>query len=171
GWEPKIDGWRMQIIRYPDGQVELWGRRLERKPNWTEKLPMIVKAAQKVLPPGTLLDAELSTSRGRRFIPSLFATKRRIVPIVFIFDVIYLDSRFVGRRSLRERKALLKKIRWPAPFQPVEARPVRSLEAHLRQALRHGHEGILLKAFSSPYLLARDGPMATQHWRKVKASR
>jgi hypothetical protein len=24
-YEPKIDGWRMQILRWLDGRVELWG--------------------------------------------------------------------------------------------------------------------------------------------------
>jgi len=32
GWvyEPKIDGWRLQIIKFPNSEVELWGRRLEK---------------------------------------------------------------------------------------------------------------------------------------------
>jgi ATP-dependent DNA ligase len=29
--EPKIDGWRLQIIKYEDGKIEYWGRRLEKK--------------------------------------------------------------------------------------------------------------------------------------------
>lgn len=29
--EPKIDGWRLQIIKYSNGKIEYWGRRLEKK--------------------------------------------------------------------------------------------------------------------------------------------
>lgn len=63
--EPKIDGWRLQIIRYSNGKVELWGRRLEKNPNWTEKLKSLVEKAEKILPPGTLLDTELYSTGGR----------------------------------------------------------------------------------------------------------
>ena len=80
-WEPKIDGWRMQLIRFGDGRVEVWGRRLEREPNWTKKLPSLVEAGERDLPPGTLLDCELSTKKGRRFIPSLFAKHKKLKPL------------------------------------------------------------------------------------------
>jgi len=49
--EPKIDGWRLQIIRYPDGKLELWGRRLEKNPNWTDKLQNIARLAEKITIP------------------------------------------------------------------------------------------------------------------------
>lgn len=167
-WEPKIDGWRMQILRYPDGHVEIWGRRLERKPDWTAKLKRVVQAAEKMLPPGTLLDAELSTHTGRRFIPSLFAAKSRLKPIVLVFDIIFYRGRFVATRRLSERKRILTRMGLKAPFQLVAYKPVRNLKAHLEEARRNGHEGIVLKKWASPYPLAKDGPMATEFWRKIK---
>lgn len=167
-WEPKIDGWRMQVLRYPDGRVEVWGRRLERQPQWTAKLPKVVRAAEAMLPPGTLLDAELSTRRGRRFIPSLFAAKSRKQPVVLVFDVLYYRGRFVASRPLGERKRLLESMGLGPPFYLVEHHPVVDIRTHLAEAHRQGHEGIVIKKLNSPYPLANDGPMATEFWRKIK---
>ncbi|MBI2845285.1 MAG: hypothetical protein HYX86_01930 [Chloroflexi bacterium] len=167
-WEPKIDGWRMQVLRYPDGHAEVWGRRLERRPEWTRKLPKVVRAAEAMLPPGTLLDAELSTRRGRRFIPSVFAAKSRVKPLILVFDVLYHRSRFVATKPLSERKRLLAKMGLEPPFYLVEYSPVSDIASHLATARRQGQEGIVLKKWDSPYPLAQDGPMATEFWRKIK---
>ena len=85
--EPKIDGWRLQIVRYPHGRLEFWGRRLEKNPNWTDKLQFLVKPAKRILPYGTLLDAELYSTGGRRFIPSLFAKAPRVLPLIYILYI------------------------------------------------------------------------------------
>lgn len=167
-YEPKIDGWRIQIIRFSDGRVELWGRRLEREPNWTFKLSFLVEAAQTMIPTATLLDGELSTAKGRRFMPSLFAAKRKVEPRVYIFDIIFHQGQFVGYLSLKERRRLLESLPLRAPFQLVEAKPVRDLESHLKEALQKEEEGIVIKDLASPYLVAQDGPIATEHWRKIK---
>lgn len=167
-WEPKIDGWRMQVLRYPDGHVEVWGRRLERRPEWSAKLPKVVRAVEAMLPPGTLLDAELSTRRGRRFIPSVFAAKSRVKPLVLVFDILYYRGRFVAQRPLSERKRLLEKMGLAPPFYLVEYHPVSDIPSHLATAHRQGQEGIVLKKWDSPYPLAADGPLATEFWRKIK---
>jgi ATP-dependent DNA ligase len=41
--EPKIDSWRLQIIKHLNGKIEYWGRRLEKNPNWTENLKFLNK--------------------------------------------------------------------------------------------------------------------------------
>lgn len=56
--EPKIDGGRMQTIKYINEKVECWGRRLDRHPEWSGKLKFIEKATRN-LPNGILLDCEL----------------------------------------------------------------------------------------------------------------
>jgi hypothetical protein len=50
-YEPKIDGWRMQILRYPKGQVEFWGRRLgdNFKNAWKEAVKICKKCDKGVL--------------------------------------------------------------------------------------------------------------------------
>jgi len=109
--EPKIDGWRMQVVKTPDGTVSIWGRRLEKNPDWTDKLPDIRRIAEKILPNGTIIDTELYSTGGRRFIPSLFAEQPKVKPIVYVFDVIYWKGKFVGDTSLKERRRILEGIR------------------------------------------------------------
>jgi len=170
GWvyEPKLDGWRMQIIKYREGEVECWGRRLERKPNWTGKLGSIVAAAKRQLPLGTLLDTELSTKEGRRFIPSLFTPRGKVKPLVYVFDIIFYQNEFVGKLSLRERKGIIESIKLSPPFRLVKYKPVEDLKNHLLAMVKKGHEGLILKRLDSPYDLSRDGPLATENWRKIK---
>jgi len=170
GWiyEPKIDGWRMQLIRFGDGRVEVWGRRLEKEPNWTHKLPSLVEVGQKVLSPGTLLDCELYTRKGRRFIPSLFAKEKRLKPLVWVFDIIFYKGNFVGDLPLIQRKAILKGIGLQGPLHFLKFHQVVDLRGDLSKLLRNGHEGMVVKLLSSPYEAGRDSPLATQNWRKIK---
>lgn len=170
GWiyEPKIDGWRMQLIRFGDGRVEVWGRRLEKEPNWTHKLPSLVEVGQKVLSPGTLLDCEIYTRKGRRFIPSLFAKEKRLKPLVWVFDIIFYKGNFVGDLPLIQRKAILKGIGLQGPLHFLKFHQVVDLRGDLSKLLRNGHEGMVVKLLSSPYEVGRDSPLATQNWRKIK---
>lgn len=165
--EPKIDGWRMQIIRYNDGRIEFWGRRLEKRPNWTKRLSWLVKPSEKI-PLGTLLDCELSAKEGRRFIPSLFAKPIRAKPIVQLFDVIFYKNHFVGRFSLNQRKAIIARLNIKPPFYLVKYKPLKDLKTQLVESIKNGYEGIVIKRLNSPYQLAKDGPIATEHWRKIK---
>ena len=166
-YEPKIDGWRMQIIKYPNGKIECWGRRLEKKPNWTDKLKPVIKAAQD-LPPGTIIDAELYSSKGRRFIPSVIAGNRKAKPLVFLFDIIYYQKKFIGNLPLKQRKKILAKIKVKPPLHIVEYKPVLDIKKHLLEMAKPGHEGIVLKKLTSPYILSLSAPIATEYWRKIK---
>jgi len=166
-YEPKIDGWRLQVVKYQDGRIELWGRRLERSPNWTNKLSYLIPAFRK-LPNGSLVDAELYSTGGRRFIPSLFARKRKVDPIIYVFDVIFWEGEFVGNRTLRERKALLETINWDPPVQVLQYDRIHDIREHWEAVIKSGGEGLVLKYLESIYEVGRDGPIATQYWRKVK---
>ena len=167
-YEPKIDGWRMEIIKF-HGKVEFWGRRLEKKPNWTEKLAKIIpKDSMEKIPDETILDSELYSDKGRRFIPSLFASKRKANPIIYIFDIIYYKGEFVGILPLKERKRILELIEWREPFKLIKYEKVTKIEKHLREALSNNYEGIVIKELNSPYVIGEDSPMATANWRKIK---
>ncbi len=166
--ESKIDGWRMQIIHHDDGRLEFWGRRLEQKPNWTEKLTSLIPAAKKIMPGGTLLDAELCSDRGRRFMPSLFARKPKAKPIVYIFDVIYFKGKFVGDQPLTKRKKILDQLEYAESFQPVAYKKLTDLKQEYKRATRLGNEGIVIKKFDSRYQVGKEAPIATQDWRKIK---
>ncbi|UCC12743.1 MAG: hypothetical protein JSW02_04240, partial [candidate division WOR-3 bacterium] len=144
-YEPKIDGWRMQILRRSNGDVEIWGRRLERRPNWTARLPDIAERSQCVLPKGTLVDCELSSTRGRRFVPSLFAKRPKAAPFIYVFDVLYLDDKDVCRLSLAERKHSLDHLALQKPFIPLLGNVLSNMNTHLKDAKDLGHEGIVIK--------------------------
>jgi len=169
-YEPKYDGWRLQVIRYLDGRVELWGRRLEKKPNWTERLESLSERAGEFLPKGILLDAELCSDRGRDFVISLFAENPRAKPLVYVFDVVFYEGKFVGDLPLRERKEILGKLRFSEPFFAVKGERLNDLREALASTLQKGHEGIVIKETGSPYELGQDGPIATVHWRKIKGT-
>lgn len=166
-YEPKVDGWRLQIIKYPDGKIECWGRRLEKKPNWTNNLLVIIKAAQD-FPSGTIVDAELYSTRGRRFIPSVIAGNRKAKPLVYLFDIIYYRGKFVGNLPLKKRKKLLGRVIVKPPLYIVESKPVTNIKKHLLEMVNKKHEGIVLKKLSSPYILFPNAPIATEFWRKIK---
>ncbi len=165
--EPKIDGWRMQIIRYADGRYELWGRRLEKNPHWTEKLGWILKNLE--IPKGTLLDCELYSDRGRRFIPSLFARERKAKPIVFIFDIIFFNNKYIGNLPLKKRKEILQKFDFKLPFCFLPYEKLIDIHLQTQRMVDKGYEGIVIKELNSLYPLGKDAPLATDKWRKIKA--
>lgn len=166
--EPKIDGWRLQILRYKNGKYELWGRRLDKNPNWTDRLGWIISKKWIDIPKGTLIDAELYSSEGRRLIPSLFAKNKKAKPIIFVFDVIFLEGKYVGNNPLYRRKEMLENMKFLPPFYRITAEKLNDLDNHLEKAFRKGYEGIILKEMDSLYPLGKDGPLATHHWRKIK---
>lgn len=162
--EPKIDGWRMQIIKYLDGKVEFWGRRLEKRPNWSDKLSYLKKAMRNI-PQGTLLDCELFSDRGRKLIPSLFAKKPKVKPVIYVFDVIYYKNKFVGNLPLKARKRLLERLPLKPPLTLVK---YKMYNGKIESKDELGHEGIVLKNISSKYQIGKDAPIATLGWRKIK---
>jgi ATP-dependent DNA ligase len=166
-FEPKIDGWRLQIIKYPNGKIEFWGRRLEKQPNWTEKLAYLTKYLEK-LAKGTLLDSELYTNEGRNRIPSLFTKNFTCQPIIYVFDIIFYQNKFVGDLPLKERKELLKTLPLEKPFFLILGKELKDIKLAYEEAIKAGNEGIIIKKLSSPYQLSPDGPIATENWRKIK---
>ncbi|MEO0137984.1 MAG: hypothetical protein ABIL86_10715 [candidate division WOR-3 bacterium] len=166
-YEPKIDGWRMEVVIYDNKKIEFWGRRLEKKPNWTEDLDYLI-AYLKDLPSGTILDTELYSTGGRRFIPSLFAKRRKEEPIIYVFDIIYKDGKFLGDLPLRKRKEILQRLKFKKPFQLIEYQRLNDIKEDFQKAVAKGAEGIIIKNLNSPYWVGKDGPIATHHWRKIK---
>jgi ATP-dependent DNA ligase len=165
--EPKIDGWRLQIIKYKSGKIEYWGRRLEKKPNWTKYLKYLNKHLKKI-PKETLLDCELYSTKGRRGIPSVIRKTGKAKPKIFVFDVIFLNGKFLGKKPLKERKRILKKLKFEKPFYLLEFEKLKNLKESLKKSFKKGYEGVILKNLNSPYLISSQAPIATHHWRKLK---
>ncbi|MCM8784549.1 MAG: hypothetical protein NC818_07310 [Candidatus Omnitrophica bacterium] len=167
-YEPKLDGWRIEIIKCSDGKIKFFGRRLEKNPDWTEDLKYIAEKIEGKIPKGTILDGELYSSKGRRFIPSLFSKKQKVEPIIGIFDVIYLGEKFLGNLPLSERKYILSKIKLEKPFYHIKFYPLVDIKKALKRFLREGYEGIVIKKLNSLYKISKEGPVATENWRKIK---
>lgn len=166
-YEPKIDGWRLQVIIYQDGKIEFWGRRLEKNPNWTGKLSYL-KEYLKDIEKGTLLDCELYTNEGRNKIPSLFTKKFTCQPIIYVFDIVFYQNRFIGNLTLRERKEILKSLKLRKPFYLLMGEELKDIKEAYEKAIKEGNEWIIIKNLSSYYQISKDGPIATENWRKIK---
>ena len=167
-YEPKIDGWRMQIISYKNGKIECWGRRLERKPNWSQKLQYLIQELKNIMPAETILDCELYSSGGRRFIPSLFAKNPKAKPIVHIFDTVYFKGMNISKMTLKQRKNMLTRLHLMPPFFLVTGKKLTNIERNYVSEVKEGHEGIIIKKLNSPYLIGKESPIATHWWRKIK---
>lgn len=167
--EPKIDGWRMQIIRYEDGKVEFWGRRLERNPNWTEKLKRFIKIVETFLPPSSILDSEITDERGRRYIPSIFANKRDSKPKIYVFDIIFFEGKEIYKLPFYKRRKILENINFLPPFFLIEQFEIKeNIDKLLEKVKENNWEGIILKNKNSIYEIGKEGPIATEFWRKIK---
>lgn len=165
--EPKIDGWRLQVIKYENGKIEYWGRRLEKKPNWTESLKYLNECLEKI-PKGTVLDCELYSTKGRRGIPSLMRKTKKAKPLIFVFDVIFYKGEFVGDKKLKERKKILKKLKFKKPFSILHFERLKNLKKAIKKFAKTSYEGVILKNMHSKYEISHDAPIATSNWRKIK---
>jgi ATP-dependent DNA ligase len=165
--EPKIDGWRLQIIKYKSGKIEYWGRRLEKNPNWTKNLKYLDKYLNNV-PNGTLLDCELYSTKGRRGIPSVIRKTGKAKPLIFIFDVVFFKGKFVGEKTLKERKKILEKIKFKEPFFVLKFELLKNLKKSMEKSAKKGYEGVILKELNSKYQISYQAPIVTHHWRKIK---
>jgi ATP-dependent DNA ligase len=165
--EPKVDGWRLQILK-ANGKIQFWGRRLEKNPNWTDKLNYLSDFLRHI-PDNTILDAELYSEKGRRFIPSLFKKNPDVRPVIMVFDVLYLNGEKVFMLPLKDRKLFLENLNLKEPFYLMPYKMlVSGVKTHLLEEKKKGYEGIVLKMLYSPYEIGKDGPIATIFWRKVK---
>ena len=112
-----------------------------------------------------VLDGEIAAldSQGRSV---LARVRRRAEPLTYcIFDFLWANGEDVRHLPLSERKRLLRLIvprsgKSVQLVSPISGDPI----AIARNALRAGHEGIVLKEKSSRYLV---GPR-TGNWIKVK---
>jgi len=88
--------------------------------------------------------------------------------LVFLFDIIYYQKKFIGNLPLKQRKKILAQIKVKPPLHIVEYKPVVDVKKHLLEMAKPGHEGIVLKKLTSLYILSSAAPIATEHWRKIK---
>jgi DNA ligase-1 len=161
--EWKWDGIRGQIVRRA-GQCTLWSRGEE---IITDRFPEIVAAAA-TLPDGTVLDGEVLAWKDERVLPFARLQQRigrsklsaRIlsdIPARFVaYDLLERGGEDLRGRPLSERRLQLATLLQHAPaalgLSPLVAETTwDALAAAREQARSRGVEGLMLKAWQSPY--------------------
>jgi ATP-dependent DNA ligase I len=171
--EWKLDGIRVQA-HVAGGHVALFTRTLD---DITARVPEAVSAIGALPVRTAVFDGELIALRpdGRPH-PFQVTSARAAshgapgtepdVPLsVFLFDVLHLDGADLIDRPGEERHAALAGV-VPEPLRMprVVTASAEEAAAFFRDALAHGHEGVLVKSLDTPYTAGRRGA----GWIKVK---
>lgn len=160
--DTKLDGIRVQVHRDGD-HVVVASRTLD---DLTARLPQVVAVARSLPVSRVVLDGEAlwvgDDGRPRMFQDS--ASKESALSPYF-FDVLHVDGRDLIDEPLAERLAVLDAL------VPPEHRVGRlvtddaeAAEEFAAQAIRSGHEGVVVKSLGSPWEAGRRGA----GWVKVK---
>ena len=170
--EWKLDGVRVQVHRR-DGDVAVFSRNLN---DVTARLPDVA-AAMTVLPAESfVLDGEAieldEEERPGAFAETMSGFGRRRAPAetvlaVRFFDLLHVDGQELLDRPLSERLAALDRLVGRLAVPRVLTQETEEAERFAASALAAGHEGVMVKAVSSPYEAGRRG----RAWRKVKPVR
>jgi len=171
--EYKLDGARIQV--HKGGQeVRLFTRQLQ---DVTERLPELVEWARSLPAREAVLDGEAISLRcdGR---PEPFqvtmrrlgrikdvAAMRNAIPLSpFVFDALYVDGESLLARSYEDRTRSLASIAPAAAIPRVITAQPEEARRFLAQSLAAGHEGVMAKSLSAPYMAGQRG----SHWLKLK---
>jgi ATP-dependent DNA ligase I len=167
--EWKLDGIRIQIHRRGE-EVRIYTRNLN---DITHVLPGVVHAVRRLPVRQAVFDAEalwMGEDGPAAFQETVSRIDSEAPPegiATFLFDVLHVDGDDLLDTPLRVRAARLEaiaphlKIPGLLTSDPVEA------ERMLDEALRAGHEGVVVKDAASLYSAGRRG----KAWRKVKPVR
>ncbi len=169
--EWKLDGIRIQA-HVADGQVRLFTRTLD---DITARLPEVAARLGKLPVRSAVFDGELIALRADgRPLPFQDTAARAAseaappdsVPLsVFLFDVLHLDGDDLIDLPDERRHAALAGVVPPELLMPrLVTDSADEATAFFRDALAHGHEGVVVKSLSAPYAAGRRGA----GWIKVK---
>nr|GAT44176.1 predicted protein [Mycena chlorophos] len=164
--EYKYDGERAQVHRLEDGTVGVFSRNSEdmskKYPDLMEQLPNCIKDATKSF----VLDCEavaIDRTTGKLMpFQELSRRKRKDVKVediqvrvcLFAFDLLYLNGEPLLKKSLAERRELLREH-----FEPVagefdfakssDSETTDDIQAFLEQSVKDGCEGLMVKMLES----------------------
>ena len=167
--EWKLDGIRIQIHRRGD-DVRIYTRNLN---DITHALPGIVEAVLRLPVEQTVLDGEAlwMDEHGPASFQETVAQIDSDAPpegiATFLFDALHVDGEDLLDLPLRVRAARLAEIASELRIPSVLTNDAHEAERVLDDALRAGHEGVVVKDAESPYAAGRRG----KSWRKVKPVR
>ena len=164
--EWKLDGIRIQIHRRAD-EVRIYTRNLN---EITQALPGIVDAVVRLPVEQAVLDGEalwLSDEGPAPFQDTVARIDSDAQPegiTTFLFDVLHVDGEDLLDAPLHERFARLEALAPGLKVPGVLTSDPRDAERVLDEALRAGHEGVVVKDAASLYAAGRRG----KAWLKVK---
>ena len=167
--EWKLDGIRIQIHRLGD-EVRIYTRGLN---EITPALGGIADVVRRLPVSQMVLDGEAlwMTDGG----PAAFQDTASMIDAgappegveTFLFDVLHIDGEDLLDTPLEERAARLEAIAPHLKIPSVMTADPEHAQRVLEEALRAGHEGVVVKDVSSLYAAGRRG----KSWRKVKPVR
>jgi DNA ligase-1 len=155
--EWKLDGIRIQIHRR-DEDVRIYTRNLN---DVTLALPGIVASVLGLPVRSVVLDGEALGMTDDE--PATF----RDTVVTFLFDVLHVEGEDLLDTPLLERNARLQAIAPALAIPSALTSNAGEAERVLDDALRAGHEGVVVKDAASSYAAGRRG----KAWRKVKPVR
>jgi DNA ligase-1 len=167
--EWKLDGIRIQIHRRGE-EIRVYTRNLN---DITGALPGIVDAVRRLTLTQAVFDGEalwMGEAGPAAFQDTVSQIDSQAPPegiVTFIFDVLHVDGADLLDTPLEERAARLDRIAPHLKIPSVITSDPGRAERVLDDALRAGHEGIVVKDAASPYWAGRRG----KAWRKVKPVR
>jgi DNA ligase 1 len=160
--EWKLDGMRVQAHKR-GSEVRLFSRGLN---DVTEALPAVAASIAALPTETVVLDGESlsidESGRPRRFQDTMSGLHRSGA---FFFDLLHLDGSSLIDEPLSARVSMLGDLLPPTLVLPsIQTDDGSVADSFAADAIRAGHEGVVVKALDSPYQAGRRG--AT--WRKVK---
>ena len=167
--EWKLDGIRIQIHRR-DEEVRIYTRNLN---EITETLPGIVSAVRMLPVKQVVLDGEalwMAEHGPAAFQDTVSRIDKEAPPegiVTFLFDVLHLEGEDLLDTPLEERAARLEGVASHLKIPSVITSDPETAQGVLDDALRAGHEGVVVKDAASLYSAGRRG----KAWRKVKPVR
>ena len=173
GVDWKLDGARIQVHRL-DGEVRVFTRTLA---DVTARVPEVVEVVAALPSPSMILDAEAIALRpdqrpyAFQATMSRFGTRlekeggRDVVLSPIAFDCLHLEGEDLIDRPAGERFAVMSAVLPPELMVPRLVTGDRGEAAtFFEDAVRRGHEGVMVKALDSRYEAGRRGAS----WLKVK---
>jgi DNA ligase-1 len=167
--EWKLDGIRIQIHRRGD-DVRIYTRNLN---EITEALPGIAEAVRRVPVEQAVLDGEalwMGEEGPAAFQDTVSQIDGDAPPegvVTFLFDALHVDGEDLLDTPLEQRAATLERIAPGLTIPRALTSDPGEGERMLEEALRAGHEGVVVKDAASTYSAGRRG----KSWRKVKPVR
>jgi DNA ligase-1 len=166
--EYKLDGARIQVHKDGD-DVHVYTRTLREITGAVPELVEVVRglpARQVVLDGETLALADDGRPRPFQETMSRFGatSERELLLRPYFFDCVHLDGVDLVDAPLRERNAALHRAVGDLVIPGVLEPSREEADQVLADALRHGHEGVVVKSLDSTYQAGRRG----KAWRKVK---